>query len=226
MSIVAPRQWTKIVIDGHSYLRLPLHTRWLEDGDDLAAVLLDFATGRETGDTVVISEKVALLLEGHSVPMDSIHTGWQARLLARFVRPRTESRGLSIPEKMQYVLDTVGRPRVWLAAAVTAATRPFRVRGLFYRIAGSLARDIDGGRPPYEDRLFPPFEVGDATRLCDRLERLLDTGVAIVDINDFGGSIRAVSTRSLPAATLSAVLADNPLRQRLTGTPFAIIRPT
>jgi len=33
-------------------------------------------------------------------------------------------------------------------------------------------------------------------------------GVAIVDLNDFGRSIRAVSSSSLPARTLAVVLAD------------------
>ena len=40
--------------------------------------------------------------------------------------------------------------------------------------------------------------------LCADLERALDIGVSIVDLNDYGGSIRAVSPRSLSAETLGS----------------------
>ena len=126
---------------------------------------------------------------------------------------------------MQYVLDQVGWPRICAAAAVSAVTRPLGIRGVFYRIAGSVARDVDGGRPPYEDRLIPPLPGLEAAMMCADLERLLGVGVAIVDINDFGGSIRATSPKAIPALTLARILADNPLRQRLTGTPLALVRP-
>jgi hypothetical protein len=99
------------------------------------------------------------------------------------------------------------------------------MHGAFYRMAGPIARDVDGGRPPYEHVLFPPFETKVAQRLCADLERALDIGVSIVDLNDYGGSIRAVSPRSLSAQTLRTVLGDNPLGQRLTSTPFVLVRP-
>ena len=86
-------------------------------------------------------------------------------------------------------------------------------------------RDVDGGRPPYEHVLFPPFDTKVAQRVCADLERALDIGVSIVDLNDYGGSIRAVSPRSLSAETLATVLGDNPLGQRLTSTPFVLVRP-
>jgi hypothetical protein len=61
--------------------------------------------------------------------------------------------------------------------------------------------------------------------MCTDLEKLLGVGVAIVDLNDFGGSVRATSPHAVPAATLARVLADNPLGQRVTGTPLALVRP-
>ncbi|MDQ3104455.1 MAG: hypothetical protein M3Q87_04445 [Actinomycetota bacterium] len=36
-------------------------------------------------------------------------------------------------------------------------------------------------------------------------------------------TVRAASPSSLPAGLLRQILADNPLRQRLTGTPFALV---
>ena len=166
-----------------------------------------------------------MLLTGRAVDIATVHPGPLARVLAGKVHPRTGSRGLSVPEKMEYVVRTVGLPRVIAAAVCGAMTRPIGMHGTFYRVAGSVARDIDGGRPPYESLLFPPLETAVAHDISTDLERALGVGVGIVDLNDFGGSIRAVSPRSLPARTLAAVLADNPMGQRSTSTPMMVIRP-
>jgi len=219
------RLWTKVNASGGEYLRLPLHTRWLDATDDLALALKEHLRVARSGDTVAISEKVAILLTGRTVDISTVQPGRLARFLAARVHPRTDSKGLAVPEKMEYVVRTVGYWRIIAAAVSTAMTRPFGMHGSFYRMAGSVARDVDGGRPPYEHVLFPPLETTFAQQLCADLERALDIGVSIVDLNDYGGSIRAVSPRSLSAKTLQAVLGDNPLGQRLTSTPFVLVRP-
>ncbi|MET9021890.1 hypothetical protein ABZV93_18055 [Actinopolymorpha sp. NPDC004070] len=187
-------------------------------------MLLEYGCDRHPGDTVVVSETVSLLLTGRSLPAGAFRPRSDARLLARFVRPHDDTLGLSVPTKMQWVLNTVGRRRIYVAAAAAAVTRVFGARGTFYRIAGDPARQIDGGCPPYEDRLLPPFQPAEAVELCNELQGKLGNGVAIADINDFGGSIRAVSTKALPAATLRRVLADNPMGQLRRGTPFVLVR--
>jgi len=111
--------WTEVSVAGVRYLRLPLHTEWLDETDDLVLALKESLKVARPGDTVGISETVTILLTGRTV----------------------------------------------------------------------------------------------------------DIGVSIVDLNDFGGSIRAVSPRSLSAETLAAVLSDNPLGQHRTSTPFVLVRP-
>jgi hypothetical protein len=217
--------WTKVNAFGVEYLRLPLHTRWLDETDDLALALKEHLRVAQPGDTVAVSEKVAVLLTGRTIDIATVRPGRLAKFLARHVHPRTDSKGLKVPEKMEYVVRTVGYGRILAAAVATAVTRPFGMHGPFYRIAGSVARDVDGGRPPYEHVLFPPLETTFAQQLCVDLERALDIGVSIVDLNDYGGSIRAVSPRSVSAETLATVLGDNPLGQRLTSTPFVLVRP-
>jgi F420-0:gamma-glutamyl ligase len=228
MEQTAEREWVSATITrvaGVTYLRFVIKTRWLTADDRLADVL-EAAVGDLTctGDTVVVSEKAAILLSGRAVPISTIRPGRLARTLARLVRPRRGSRGLSVPEKMQYVLDRTGRARILLATAASAVTRPIRIRGMFYRVAGSLARDIDGGRPPFEDILFPPFDAPAARHLCTELESALGVGVAIVDMNDFGGSVRATSPGALGANLLRRVLSDNPLGQRQQRTPIGLVR--
>jgi F420-0:gamma-glutamyl ligase len=217
--------WSRVQVAGGEYLRHPVPTRWLHESDELVWSLHEHLEMARPGDTVAVSEKVAVLLTGRAVRIDTVPAGRLARALARCVHPRTDSRGLSVPEKMEYVVRTIGSARVIAAAVGAAVTRPLGVRGAFYVLAGSVARDIDGGRPPYEGLLFPPLDPAVAQVICTDLEHALGVGVGIVDLNDFGGSIRAVSPQSLPAPTLAAVLADNPMGQRCTGTPFVIVRP-
>lgn len=226
ISRVDGSSWSEVTVSGRCFQRRAIHTRWLNQSDDLTATLLEYTADREPHDTIVVSEKVALLLTGRTIPVTDIRVGPDARLLTRFIRPRQGSMGLKVPVKMQWVTDTVGRPRVYLAALTSALTRPFGVKGVFYRVAGDPARSIDGARPPYTDLLFPPFDPDVARALCQELETKLDNGVAIADINDYGGSVRAVSPRALPADTLLQVLADNPMRQRSSAMPFVLVRAT
>ncbi|WP_203416582.1 hypothetical protein [Jiangella ureilytica] len=205
-------------------MRHAVRTRWFTENDDLRSALREALPPLEPGDTVVLSEKATVFLTGRAVPVDELRPSRLALLLAGLVRPRPGSRGLSVPEKMQYVVRTTGGARILAAALAGAVTRPLRIRGVFYRVAGPVARDIDGGRPPYEHLVLPPFTVSDAQALCAELETFLGAGVAIVDLNDYGGSIRAVSARSLPADVLFAALSGNPLGQRASSTPFGIVR--
>lgn len=217
--------WTRVSVAGVEYLRLPLRTPWLNATDDLVLALKENLKLARPGDTIGVSEKVVVLLTGRTVDVSTVQPRRLAQFLAAHVRPRTDSKGLSVPEKMEYVVRTVGLRRIIPAAIGCALTRPLGMRGTFYRLAGSVARDVDGGRPPYEDVIFPPLDAKVAQKICADLERALDIGVSIVDLNDFGGSIRAVSPRSLSQQTLAAVLSDNPMGQRLTSTPFVLVRP-
>ena len=217
--------WSRVQVAGADYLRHAVHTRWLQEEDELILSLKENLRDARLGDTVAVSEKVVILLTGRVVDIGTIKPGRLALLLASHVRPRTDSCGISVPEKMEYVIRSIGPTRAIAAAFGCALTRPLGLHGTFYRLAGSIARDIDGGRPPYEKVLFPPLTTAVAQWICADLERALGIGVSIVDLNDYGGSIRATSPRSLPARTLAAVLGDNPMGQRLRSTPFVLVRP-
>lgn len=201
----------------------PVRTRWLGPWDTLRDAVRTYAPDLRPTDTLVISEKLAVLLTGRGLPIEDYAPRRVARLLVRFVRPRPGSRGLSVPEKMQYLVEHIGAPRLALACLTSAVTRPLGLRGMFYRVAGSLARDLDGGRPPFEHLLFPPLTRHEAQEICDDLTNVLGCGVAIVDINDYGGSIRAGSWLAPAPKTLMRLLRSNPLGQQDVRTPFAVL---
>jgi hypothetical protein len=191
--------WSSVQVAGVEYLRHPVRTRWLEEADELVPSLREHVGVARPGDTVAVSEKAVVLLTGRAVAIDTVQPGTLARTLSRCVRPRTDSRGLSVPEKMEYVVRTLGYGRVIAAALGGAMTRPLGIPGAFYLLARSVARDIDGGCPPYEGLLFPPLDPAVAQEICADLERALGVGVSIVDLDDFGGSIRAVSPAFHPS---------------------------
>jgi hypothetical protein len=79
-------------------------------------------------------------------------------------------------------------------------------------------------RPPLEDLLLPPLDAAEAVTIARDLERALGLTVAIVDINDRGGSVRCVSGGDPDPRLLLQVLRDNPLGQRAQSTPVGLVR--
>jgi hypothetical protein len=216
---------SSVSVSGYRYERLVVRTHWITGGEDLAAVLERYlAPLTRPGDWVIVSEKATVIASKRAVPADAVRLGRLAAFLASRVHPAEGSRGISVPEKMQFVVDRVGKVRVLAAAFVSAATRPFGIHGAFYVVAGRVARAIDGMRPPWDDLLLPPLNPRDALDIARGLEGRIGVPVAIVDINDRGGSIRAVSSPKVPRRRLGAILRDNPLGQRSEQTPIGIIR--
>ncbi|MGH3666486.1 MAG: hypothetical protein ACRDU8_10445 [Egibacteraceae bacterium] len=213
-------------VDGIRYDRAVVRTEWILPGDDLGRVLCDHVGGQvRPGDLAIVSEKVAIISAGFGVPVAQVQVSPLAQRLAGWVRPTAGSRGLSIPEKMQYVLKEAGHARILVATAIAGLTRPLGIRGAFYLVAGRPARAMDGLRPPFEELLLPSLPPGVALRMARTLAAAVGTPVAIVDMNDRGGSIRAVSHPVIAKRRLRRVLADNPLGQRDTRTPIGLVRP-
>lgn len=216
---------SRIVVDDRNYERIVAGTRWLTEKDDIGDILVE-SLGEfiQLGDVAIVSEKVVIITSGRAIPASHVKAGRLARVLARRVRPVADSRGLSIPEKMQYVLDDVGLARILLATLFASITRPFGIRGAFYLVAGETARSLDGMRPPLENLLLPPLNRHDAHSITLRLEERLGIPVASVDINDRGGTIPAISGGELNHHQLKTVLSDNPLGQRDEATPIGLVR--
>jgi F420-0:gamma-glutamyl ligase len=212
-------------VAGERFERTLVCTPWLAPGLDLAAFLRDSVVERlGPGDLLVVTEKVIVVTTGRGVPAAMVRPGRLARFVAAHVRPVGNSRGLSIPEKAQLVIDTAGWWRVAAAVAAGAVTRPLGIHGAFYVVAGYVARSMDGMRPPYGDTLLPPLSPPIAHAIAEQLASELGQPVAIVDMNDRGGSVRAVAGSLISKRRLPEVMADNPLGQRDQSTPIAIVR--
>jgi F420-0:gamma-glutamyl ligase len=216
---------SSVRVGGVGFERTVVCTPWLGPGLDLAGFLRGCVAGRlGMGDLLVVTEKLVVVATGRGVPAATVRPGRLAGLVAAHVRPVGNSRGLSIPEKAQLVIHTAGWWRVAAAVVAGAVTRPLGIHGAFYVVAGYVARSMDGMRPPYEHMLLPPLSPPVAQAIAEQLTIELGHPVAIVDMNDRGGSVRTVAGSVMSKRLLAEVLADNPLGQRDQSTPIAIVR--
>ncbi|MBF4560874.1 coenzyme F420-0:L-glutamate ligase [Microbacterium sp. VKM Ac-2870] len=218
-----------VTVEGTTFARIPIRTRVVMPGDDLEAVISEYAGGELTpGDLLFVTEKIVAITQGRSYTLDEIEPRRLARFLSKYVTKTSYGIGLGMPETMEMALRECGTPRILFAAAVSAVTKLFGRRGDFYRIAGDKARAIDGPTngtiPPYDRAVvLGPTRPAD---VAARLKALLggQVQVAVVDINDIGGNILGSTLDRAGERQLVRILADNPLGQGRESTPLGIIR--
>ena len=233
--------WARHVFLEHGdsvWARVPLRSELLKPGSDIVSAiarsidsLARDGVQPHDGDVVLVSEKALAISQGRSYPVDEITTTPLARTLSRFVSRLPTGVGLAHPTTMQLALDEAGAPRILLAAAAAAVTRPLGMRGVFYRVAGAGVNAIDGpsklNLPPYDTwaTKAPVDPEGAAERVAAELRR--HTGrrlaVAIIDASDLGAEVFAIAG-PVSRDDVIAVVADNPLGQSDEQTPFGLVR--
>ena len=178
-------------------------------------------------DVVAVSEKAVAICQGRSYPVDEVHARPLARTLSRFVGRTASGIGLGIPATMELAIREAGEARILTATAAAAVTKPFGVKGVFYRVAGPAVRAIDGPTrgtiPPYDGhaKMGPEDPEGVGARAG---RRRWASASAIIDANDIGVNVLGVSSGVDPAL-VESLLRDNPLGQGAQQTPVALLRP-
>jgi asparagine synthase (glutamine-hydrolysing) len=216
--------------------RVPLRSRVVTPDDDIVDAILeaiDHADGIETddGDVVLVSAKALSISQGNALPVAEIRASRAARWLSRFVSRTPVGVGLGHPATMQLAIDEVGLPRILLAAFAAAVARPFRMRGVFYRVAGGHVNAIDGpstaNLPPYDMWAckVPSDCEGEVRRIASgiaaRTGRKVE--VAVIDANDLAAEVFA-TTPGIDPDTVLRIVVDNPLGQSAEQTPFGLVR--
>lgn len=221
-----PNRSLAIQVGGREYLRLPVRTHVLKPDDDLARVVESFAgPSARRGDVLFISEKAVAVTQGRAIPESRIKVGWTARLLWRCVRKTKAGIGLRRPSSMQCAVDECGAGRIWLAAIGGALGKLVGRRGDFYRIAGPQAAMIDAATtsPLQPDCVI--LGPKDPDGVAQRLFESTRIPVAIVDVNDIGGSWVVGASEGVDRPLVEAALKDNPLGQGSECTPMGLLRP-
>ena len=229
-----PGKKIEIDVDGVSYLRLPIKTRLITMRDtDLLPLIDEYVRPHlQAGDIVFVSEKALTITQGRVVDMSDIHPTPFARFLARHVgnyygTDDFHGFGHGTDLAMQLFVEEAGYPRIFLAAAVSAVTRPFGIRGLFYRICGLRAKSIDCPMSflileyAHSAKLAPNNPSG-AARAIKALLGGHET--VILDANYRGAFSLGKSTRSISESFIGELFRDNPLGQSDEMTPFCIVR--
>lgn len=213
-------------LDGLVYGRHPVRTHLVTEADDAAEVVRRYAAPLDEDVVLVaVSERMVAVTQGRSFPMSEVRPGRLARLLVRFVTRPGYGIGLGTPETMQLAIEEVGVPRILLAAGVSALTKPLRIHGLFYRIAGPQAAAIDGPThytiPPYNQAAtLGPKRPNAAAR---RIAALIGRAVVIIDANDAGCNVLGASD-GVDRGWVARLFADNPLGQAREQTPICVVR--
>ena len=216
-----------IEIDGVEYMRIPCKTHVVMKEDDLGEVLDKYTKDvRQPGDILFVSEKVVAITQGRAFPISEIKPSWLAKFLVKFVYKSPYGIGLGSPYTMQLAIKDVGVPRLMLGCLAAAVTKPFGVRGVFYKVCGPRAYAIDGPCdctiPPYNR--YAKMAPKDPDKVARKMKEKLGLDVIVLDANDLNVDILGKSSKDLDVKFLRALFKDNPLGQSSQQTPIALVR--
>lgn len=211
------------------FARYPVKTRTLDENDVLIDILHEYLDNfLEKGDIVGIAESVISVMQKRAYKFSEIKYGFFAKLLSRFVTRTPAGIGLGTPQTMQLAINEVGLCRVLFAAFLSAVTRPFGLRGVFYRVAGARARGIDGPTentiPPYNEYAsLLPKNPNKVLRDLNMRFRDMEIRFCIVDANDLGVNMIGSYSKDF-SLKMKSLFSDNPLGQGIESTPFLVCR--
>lgn len=213
--------------DYGKWLRFPIKTHVIMAEEKINDVMDKYVAGNiQDGDYMFISEKVIAITQGRAFDIDSIKVRPLAKLLCKFVYKSPYGIGLGSPWTMELALRDVGTPRILLAAFCSAVTKPFGKRGVFYKVAGTKARAIDGPCdctiPPYNH--FAKMAPENPDKVAAELAKKLSCKVVVIDANDIGVEVLGRSSEDIDITFCKQVFKDNPLGQSSQSTPIAIVR--
>lgn len=229
--VLAPNRGKQLEIDvdGVHYARLPVRTHVVMATDDIAEIFKRYLTPHlKEGDMIFASEKVVGITQGRAFPIKDIKPSALAKFLCRFVTKTPSGIGIGSPWTMELAIREAGAARILLAALVAAVTKPFGVKGLFYRVCGRKVAAIDGPcsytLPPYNE--YASLGPANPDRTARELSQAIGHPVVIIDANDLGVEALGRSDKGIKEAFCQAVFRDNPLGQTDEQTPLCIVRKT
>lgn len=216
-----------IMVDNVRIERIPVQTRILSASDDMLDIIREYALPLlKEGDILSLSESPLAITQGRAIPVDQIKPGKLARFLSRHVMRVPYGIGLGSPASMQCAIDECGAPRIMFAALVGAFTKMLGRKGDFYRLAGKQAALIDAAETspvePYTHTVIKgPLHP---ETVAKEISNAIGFPVAVMDINDIGGSWVIGASEGLSRHFLELVMKDNPQGQDDELTPMCIIR--
>jgi len=206
---------------------IPIKTRLITAKDNIEEIINTFAKKYlKKDDILVIGESVLAITQGRAIPEDKIRVGFLAKFLWKFVTKVPYGIGLRSPESMQCAINESGWLRIVIAASFSAITKPFGIKGIFYKIAGKKAAMIDAAHTtpvkPFDRCVILGPDKPDA--VAQQLKKIFGVEFAVMDINDIGGSWVIGNSGGIPIRELEKIMKINPMGQGDELTPLCIVR--
>lgn len=216
-----------IELPGGSYARLPIRTHIITSENTISGIVKQYAEPHLIdGDLLFISERIVAISQGRAFPIKDIHPSRLAKFLVRFVHKSPYGIGLGSPWTMELAIREAGAARILLGTLAAAITKPFGIRGVFYRVVGNNINAIDGPcdytLPPYNE--YAKLGPAEPDKVARGLKSELRHDVVIIDANDLGVAILGKSSKDIPDDFCKQVFRDNPLGQADEQTPLCIVR--
>ena len=225
--VANPNKNLAIEVAGQWWLRLPIKTHLITKNDDLFLIIEKYVRPHLIqNDLIFISERIVAITQGRAFPINEIKpTGW-AKFLVKFVHQSPYGIGLKSPWTMQLAIAEAGLLRILGAALISAITKPFGFRGIFYKIVGKNINAIDGPcdytLPPYNNYAkLGPKNPGQVTTA---IKNKIGVEAVIIDANDLGVAVLGKSSENINSDFCKQVFRDNPLGQTTEQTPICLVR--
>jgi hypothetical protein len=201
---------------------IPVRTRLIAPGDDLAALIAAAVHGiARPHDVLVIAETAVAIAQSRFIPAEFIRPSRLAMMLSRRAGALAT---VSQPESLELVIDQVGARRVAAAACAHVLGRLRGKRGVFYEILGEAIAAIDGYTgtlPPYERAIV--LGPAEPERVATELASALGMHVAIVDANDLHRAKTLGASPQLDPAAVERALLGNPHGNADEQTPLVVL---
>ena len=217
----------KVLIRGMQYYRYPIKTHLITPLDNILKLVVQYLKHlAKPDDTIAISEKVVAITQKRSYSINKIKPSSLAYFLSKYVKKSPYGIGVSIPETMQLAIQETGKVRILFASVISAITKVFGIRGMFYRIAGRKVAVIDG---PVDYAISPynkhcSLGPKNPDLVCEKIAEILNCKTVIIDANDLGVEVLGRSNKKISKKLIKEIFCDNPLGQTNEQTPLAIVR--
>lgn len=229
MKILKPNKGKKleIKIGKNKFARFPVKTHTITVKDNINEVCKKYAKPHlKSGDILFISERIVAISQGRAYPISEIKPSSLAKFLSGLVHKSPYGIGLGSPWTMELAIREAGVPRIVLGILASAITKPFGIRGVFYRVVGKNINAIDGPceytLPPYNK--YAKLGPKNPDKVAGTLKKLLGNDVVIIDANDLGVAVLGRSSKEISEDFCKKIFSDNPLGQTSERTPLCIVR--
>ena len=214
------------LVDG-KWARLPIKTHIVTKDDNIVEIVKRYAKPHLlNNDFLFISERIIAITQGRAFPIKDIKPSFFAKLLVKFVHKSPYGIGLGSPWTMELAIKEAGVMRIIIGVLAAAITKPFGIKGIFYKVVGKNINAIDGPcsytLPPYNK--YAKLGPAEPEKVAKNLSRELNCEVVIIDANDLGVAILGKSNKDITEDFCKNVFKDNPLGQSKQQTPLCIVR--